>query len=134
MPSTTAVVATLDLRLKRLTKNSPVSTKFNVKALTDSSVSDRFALELHNRFTALDDNALSNWQTFWDSVQEAASKAIGMKPTSNGDWISNVTFTVCLNQFHQNNDKHKNITAHTDTHVCDSKTYTMTQCFYIISH
>ena len=89
------VIATLAIRLKRLSKKTvTVPLHLNVQALQNQLVSSRFELELSNRFAALDEDSLANWECFRETMQEVANKTVGIKPLSKRDWISDKTIDL----------------------------------------
>jgi len=86
------VIATLAIRLKRLSKKTITTPLYlNVRALQNQSVSSRFELELSNRFAALDEDSLANWECFRETMQEVANITVGNKPFLKRAWISDKT-------------------------------------------
>jgi len=86
------VIVTLVIRLKRLSKKTVTAPLYlNVRALQNQSVSSRFELELSNRFAAVDEDSLANWECFRETMQEVANITVGIKPFSKRDWISDKT-------------------------------------------
>ena len=68
--------------------------RFNIQVLSDRQTSQQFELELRNRFSALDENSLAEWENFPNTLQEVAQVAHSIlreKPYSKKDWISDRT-------------------------------------------
>ena len=64
-----AVLATLTIRLKRLLRQRSTLRRYNVTALRDQQVSDRFQLEVSIRFATLANDQPTSWETFRDTLQ-----------------------------------------------------------------
>ena len=65
--------------------------RYDLIKLYDSSIEDRYKVEIQNRFAALSHEDTDSWDTFKQEHNAAAEATLGTRPSRRHEWISNDT-------------------------------------------
>ena len=88
------VIATLSLRLKRTTKEKSLMSRYDTKKLADPALQLQYAVEITNRFAALTPGEASNWDKFKETLNDAATKHLGLCKQTRKPWVSDTTLSL----------------------------------------
>lgn len=86
-----AVIGTLSTRLKRTTSKTSAPRRYDISSLQDPNVKHAYAVDIHNRYSALAEGMETDWGAFKDAMQQAAGTTLGTRKPPKKEWISDST-------------------------------------------
>jgi len=81
------------LRQKGSTTRTP-NLRYNIRKLTDPEVELQYSVEVQNRFSLLNTEEASDWSTFCNAINSAASICLGRAIQPKKDWITDSTWSL----------------------------------------
>ena len=88
------VIATMSLRLKRFSKGRSQTLRYNIKKLEDPAVQSQYTVEISNRFATLTVEETSNWDRFKETLNDVATRQLGIRKQARKPWISGTTLSL----------------------------------------
>ena len=88
------VIATMSLRLKRFSKERSQTLRYNIKKLEHPAVQSQYTVEISNHFAALTVEETSNWDRFKETLNDVATRQLGIRKQARKPWISDTTLTL----------------------------------------
>ena len=107
------VIGTMSLRLKRVSEKKSQTLRYSIKKLEDPAVQFQYTMEISNRFTALIVEEASNWDRFKETLNDVATRQLGICKQARKPWVSNTTLTLVEEKrqarLHNKHDEYKTL-------------------------
>ena len=88
------VIATVSLRLKRVSEKKSQTLRYTIKKLEDPAVHFQYTMEISNRFAALTVEEALNWDRFKETLNNVATRQLGIRKQARKPWVSDTTLTL----------------------------------------
>ena len=89
-----SVIAKLSLRLKCISEKKLQILLYNVRKLEDPAVQFQYTMEISNRYAALTVEEASNWDRFKETLNDVATRQLGIRKQARKSWVSDTTLTL----------------------------------------